>query len=95
MSVDQKLQDLHDQRMKALAEYGLLGLEEEYWMMRAEKASRMIAVLGDVTATNITKGQISICYETADEAKRTRKGIEEKAKSKVSEATFEKGLSVV
>jgi len=95
MTIDQKLQELHDRRLSALVQYGLLEIEREYWMLRAEKASRTVTTIGDADLTNITKGQISICYETADEAGRTLEELEAKAKAKGSEKISGKGLVAV
>ena len=93
--IDKRLDDLHKRRISALAEYGLLEIEREYWKTRAEKASRDIATICDPNATGIVKGQISICYETSDEASRTLDELEEKAKSKGASGTSAQGVSAV
>lgn len=93
--IKERLNELKNERMSALAQYGLLGLETEYWRTRAELASRDVSALCDSHATDIMKGQILICYETADEAERTRDKLEENAKSKSLSAISEKGLSAV
>ena len=91
------MQELHDMRLAKLST-GTLDLEVDtaYWMKRAEEGSRSLLSIIDPNATNMAKGQISICYETADENRRTLKEIEEQAKSKTPTKTSErKGATVV
>ena len=94
---EKSLQELHDMRLGRLVD-GTLGIELDtaYWEKRAEASAREIMNIRDVATTDRTKGQISICYETADENRRTLKEIEEKANSERSNRTSErKGASVV
>ena len=94
---EKSIQELHDMRLERLAN-GTLGMELDtaYWEKRAEVAAREIMNIRDAATSDRTKGQISICYETADENRRTLKEIEEKANSKKPDRTSErKGASVV
>lgn len=95
--MEMSLQELHDIRLAKLST-GTLDLETDtaYWSKRAEEASREIIRIVDPNATNIAKGQTSICHETADANRRTLKELEEKANSKNPKKTSErKGAAVV
>lgn len=94
---EKSLQELHDLRLERLAK-GELGIELDtaYWERRADRVAREIANIRDVAATDRAKGQLSICHETADENRRTLKGIEGKANPASPERTSErKGAAVV
>lgn len=79
---NEEMQNLHDERLAALTAAGLLDLESRYWAKRAEVASRSLLKIADMERTNMVKGQISICFETSDEAKRAQKAREAEAKAK-------------
>ena len=93
--IERELNELHDEMLTKLAECGLLDIVEKYWRKRAEHASYVVSDLVDERATNIQKGLIKICHETADEVRRTRKELEEIASSKRSGTTSTKGASAV
>ena len=93
--IERELNELHDEMLTKLAECGLLDVVEKYWRKRAEQASYVVSDLVDERATNIQKGLIKICHETADEVRRTRKELEETASSKRSGTTSAKGASAV
>ena len=93
--IERELKSLHDEMLARFADCGLLDVVERYWRKRAEHAAYVVSELVDERATNIQKGLIKICHETADEVRRTRKEIEETASSKRSGTTFAKGASAV
>lgn len=93
--VERELNELHDEMLTRFADCGLLEIVEKYWRKRAEQASYVVSDLVDERATNIQKGLIKICHETADEVRRTRKELEEIASSRRSGTTSSKGASAV
>lgn len=93
--LDNQLDAMKNELMAGMFEAGLLGLAHAYWMKRAEFSSRTIASIVDTDASNIAKGQISICYETADEIKRTLDAMRAEANAQVDGRISEKGLSAV
>lgn len=95
IDVERELKSLHDEMLARLADCGLLDVVEKYWRKRAEHAAYVVSELVDERATNIQKGLLKICHETADEIRRTRKELEEKASSKRSGTTSAKGAYVV
>lgn len=95
MSGDKELDELKNELMEALGRYGILRLYEDYWKKRADHAARAIFTIVDTDATNIAKGQISICYETADMARQAREEHEAKANAESSGAIPAAGLSAV
>lgn len=90
-----ELEEMKNELISSLGRYGLLKMYEEYWLKRADIAARSIYQIVDTDATNIAKGQISICYETADVARQARLEHEAKANAESSEAIPDKGLSAV
>lgn len=90
-----ELQKIHDERLAMLSANGLLEIEERYWRKRAEIASYSIVEMVDASATDIAKGQISICHETADEALRTRKAKDAKANPFAANTISGNGASTV
>lgn len=91
--IEEELKSLHDEMLDRLADCGLLDLVEKYWRKRAEHASYVVSDLVDERATNIQKGLIKICHETADEVRRTLREREEQARLKRLGKTSSKGAS--
>lgn len=90
-----ELDMMKNELLAALGRYGLLRQFEEYWLKRADYSARTIFKIVDTDATNIAKGQISICYETADMARHAREEHEADASAEGSDATHETGLAAV
>lgn len=92
---DKQLDAMKNELMARMFEAGLLELALAYWTKRAEFSSRTICSIVGADASNIAKGQISICYETADEIKRTLDAKRAEANAQGDERISEKGLSAV
>lgn len=93
--IERELKALHDEMLARLADCGLLDVVEKYWRKRAEHAAYVVSELVDERATNIQKGLLKICHETADEVQRTRREVEEIANSKRSGTTSARRSSAV
>lgn len=93
--IEKELTEMKNAMFSALGRYGVLRDFEEYWLRRAECASRSLVKVGDADLTNMIKGQISICYETADEARLAREKHEASANADDSGAIPDKVLSAV
>ena len=92
MTCDDELESLKDEILGEMSAFPtLLAKAERYWKIRAEKASRgLCSFAGDDahhTAANMCRGQISICYETADVFGRTLEALEAKAKASGADGT--------
>jgi hypothetical protein len=93
--MNEELESLKNELLAALGRYGILKLYEDYWLKRADYAARSIFRIVDTDATNIAKGQISICYETADVARQAREKHEAEATAESSDAIPDVKLSAV
>lgn len=93
-SYEEEMKALHDKRIAALSAAGAVELEMRYWMKRAECAARSLMSIADTERTNMVKGQMMICFETADEARRTLKALEDEAKSKRAGRTSDKPMAI-
>lgn len=92
---EKQLDSMKNELMERMFEAGILELAHAYWMKRAEFSGRTISLITDANASNIAKGQISICYETADEIKRTLDAKRAEANAQGDDRISEKGLSAV
>lgn len=92
MTCDDELEALKDEILGEMSAFpSLLAKVGRYWAKRAEKASRgLCSFAGDDahhTAANMCRGQISICYETADVVGRTLESLEAKARAEGVDGT--------
>lgn len=92
MTCDEELESLKDEILGEMSAFPeLLAKVGRYWAKRAEKASRgLCSFAGDDahhTAANMCRGQISICYETADVVGRTLDALKAKANAGGADGT--------
>ena len=90
-----ELDVLKDELLTRMWESGLLELAQKYWAKRAEFSSRSITQIVDADTSNMAKGQISICYETADEIRRTLELRRAEANAQGNGRISDAGLSAV
>jgi hypothetical protein len=86
MTIDKEVTDMKNELLATLGRYGVLKMFEDYWLKRAECASRSLVKISDADLTNMVKGQISICYEIADETRLAREKHEASANADTSGA---------
>lgn len=93
---EKELEDLHGELVSELSEnWRVLSLMRAYWLKRAEVASRSATRIVDADPTNMVKGQLSICYETADELGRALEKLKAAATAGGGDGTSPKDSYVV